>query len=183
MKIVPVTAFPTAARVAAHRKMQDLLSWEIVKVRADEESGQPLVLSFPHRVLWISIRDLREHRPLAAAAELRAWRFLVMSGNRVAAAVQAWNDRGTWRVSSIHTGVTATRTVEALKAADNRVNAQAEPCYIWCRAAWTAALWLRPLDGKAGAVVKLPGTAPSSEDDFMANLRKRVEARQPWPVT
>jgi hypothetical protein len=175
MSIEPVSTFPFAAQAAAQRKMQDLLSWDILKFGSQPAENSSLILSFPHRVFWISIRDLRDRRTLAEAADHRAWRFLVLRGENVVAAVQTWNDLGTWRVSSIHTGGTATRTAAALDAADAKVNTPCEPCYIWCRAAWTAAMWLRPSNGTPGAVVKLPGitTQPttSSETDFIAALR------------
>lgn len=176
MTIVPIATFPEAARDVARRKIEDLLSWKILNLPDTIDNQSPLILSFPHRVFWVSIRDLRERTLLATAADHRAWRFLVMNGSDVIAAVQTWNDRGAWRVSSIQTGRTASQIAACLTAADAKIgNTEAEPCYLWCRAAWTAAWWLRPLNGSAGSVVKLPEKKMFAEQDFMAELRKRAE--------
>lgn len=176
MNVFPVSNFPIEARFAAQRKIETLLTWERLKI--PKLNGRPLVLSFPHRVFWISVRDLRESRPLFLTVDPRAWRFLVMSGDCVVAAVQVWNDRGTWRVSSVHTGATATQMETALAAADLEGSPPSEPCYIWCRAAWTAALWLRPWDLSHGQVVILPGKIAITETAFIDNLRDRATRKR-----
>jgi hypothetical protein len=120
-------------------------------------------LAFPHRVFWLDPGAAKEGASLQASAEDRGWRFLLIDGSKPKAAVETWNEDGTWRISQVRSNAAAYRMAEALNAAAATADigeSELEPCFLWCGATRTAAIWLKDRKGGEGRVIPLPFARP-----------------------
>lgn len=151
MKLRPEIGCPAEARDAAAARVGNLMSWGQLKL------GQgSFTLSMPHAVFFLRATRLAHGGRLRAIAEPGGWRFLVRRGGDLVAAVQAWEADGRWKVSMVKSGSWATKTRPALEAAEAALAAKATPTFLWCRSAWTAALWLQADEASHDLVVPLP---------------------------
>jgi hypothetical protein len=175
-----------APNLSAPRDAREIATTKVVRFARDGSllyaaGPSKFGLSFPHRIFWLSSRDLRSGDPLIACAQPRGWRFLVLADKHVTAAVETWYDRGAWQVSMVRAGITEIGMEAALEEALYATPSppgRFEACYLWCWATRTAVVWLRPWGGGDGYIVPLPGAMSPRTVNSIVDGQTFLQAQQ-----
>ena len=182
---VPAAAIAAVEQATKARLAQSAFTTSNLR----QVTSAALQRSFPHRVAYLSLDQVRRGRDLREATQPAGWRFLIHDGNKVIAAARVVEDgAGAYRLGEFSEGAFVTGTEQVVRFAEREEsvrNGRFEPVLLMAPEIFVIVLWLQNLGGGDDYVLTVPtaaaaaGDRPSAMrtgDKFIAEMRSLAES-------
>jgi hypothetical protein len=185
-------AVPEAAIAAVEQAMKARLAGSAFTTsNLRQVTSGALHRSFPHRVAYLSLDQVRRGHDLQDATRPGGWRFLIHEGDKAIAAVRVVEDgAAAYRLGEFSEGAFVTGTEQVVRFAERELeavrNGHFEPVLLMAPEIFVIALWLRNLEGGNDHILTIPTAAAAAAGDkalavrtgdaFLAEVRSLAES-------
>jgi hypothetical protein len=187
---IDTVAVPPVAIAAVEQAMKARLAHSAFTTsNLRQVTSGALHRSFPHRVAYLSLDQVRRGRDLREATQPAGWRFLIQDGDKVIAAARVVEDgAAAYRLGEFSEGAFVTGTEQVVRFAEREEvvqNGHFEPVLLMAPEIFVIALWLQNLGGGVDYILTVPTAAAAAGDKppavrtgdaFIAEMRSLAES-------